>query len=86
MAVTLFTACSETNDEPSAETEVKVDLDETKAAMKDGLEKAGDKLEEGARKAEAGLEKAGEKLEEGWEKTKDKLDGDKEIKIEVKKD
>src|SRR5687768_3707607 len=88
-AALFLTACGKgSGSAPSAETSVKIDIDEQKDALEKNLEKAGREIKAGAKEAQEKLEDAGDAIKDKLEDAKDKLDNDKKtkIEIEIKKD
>lgn len=87
LVVGLFAGCSKSDNEPSAQGSMSVNVEEATESAKKGLEKAGKEIEKGAEKAKDKLNEAGKAISDKAEEAKDKLTGDKpSIEIEVKKD
>ena len=84
----LFAGCSKSNNEPSAQGSMSVDVEKATESAKKSLSDAGKEIEKGAAKAKEKLDEAGKAVSEKVEEAKDKLTSDDKpsIKVEVKKE
>jgi hypothetical protein len=81
----VLAGCSGARDEgPKADASVSIDLGKEADKMGAAMEKAGDKLKEGAAATQEKLEDAGAALKKNAEEMKDKLTSDKKVEVEVK--
>jgi hypothetical protein len=65
-----------------------VSVNDNKGSLESAMDKAADKIKDGADEAKDKLDAAGAKIKDGVEDAKDKLSDDKkaEVKVEVKHD